>query len=252
MDTGLEQKEAVLNEFRTNGFVANPQSSIVIATVCGMGLMFLTIMVGAPIIVSMVALIGGILLVYGYRVGQITYQITTSGLHIKIRIFLPYWIRKKEEYRYVLWQDVRSFKHDFDQNRSCQQYEYIKLYLRKYPGEVWIANQRDKSGFVTFRDTFLQIVAIERHNSETNTKAISEVSHKKVVEHNEPFLVKRKGFYKTTSAKIVIVLLILAAVGLVLYNQFYGLSLRNLFRLEAIIIPGVAYMIYRVLVKVED
>ncbi|MFT5512197.1 MAG: hypothetical protein ACI8SE_000594 [Bacteroidia bacterium] len=40
MDQGIQENEETIYAFETNGFVENPQVSIAIATVCGMGLMF--------------------------------------------------------------------------------------------------------------------------------------------------------------------------------------------------------------------
>lgn len=67
----------------------------------------------------------------------------------------------------------------------------------------------------------------------------------------EPYLVQKPSFYKTRMAKLLTILFVFVAILLILINMNQGLSTRNLFRLEVIIVPGIVYMIYRVYVK-ED
>jgi len=118
METTLASSEKLIFEFTTNGFIENPQSSIAIATVGGMGLMFVTIMLGAPILISMIALIGGICLVYGFKVGKVTYALHSEVITLLTRRFIPYAIRKKEGHKSFVWKDIKSFKHDFDKTRT--------------------------------------------------------------------------------------------------------------------------------------
>jgi hypothetical protein len=253
MDTSLAKNEKPIVEFRTNGFIENPQSSIAMATVGGMALMFVTIMIGAPIFVSMVGLIGGICLVYGYKVGKVTYMLYSDGITLLTRRFIPYWISKKEGRKSFVWKEVKSFKHDFDKTRTGQEYEYIKLFLKKSPGQIWITNQRDKSGFETFRDTFLQLVAIERSSRDASPSKVPGAKRigTEEVKTPEPYLVQKPSFCKTRMAKLLTILFVFVAILLILINMNQGLSTRNLFRLEVIIVPGIVYMIYRVYVK-ED
>ncbi len=246
-----EPKSPLLASLHTNGFVANPMSSIAIATVCGMGFMFVTILLGAPILISMVGLFGGILLVYGYRVGKVTYDLYEDGIQMSIRRFIPYYLKKKEEQRFVAWKYIKSFKNDFDQQRGGGEYEFLKLYLSKSPGEIWITDQHDKSGFQAFRDAFKEVVRKE-HEASTKTQLGEQQSEKVSVKTKPTHLIEKVGFYKTITAKVITILFILIAAGLVVLNQTQGLSFRNLFRLELVIIPGVAYMVYRVFVKVEE
>lgn len=239
----------VLASLKTNGFVANPMSSIAIATVSGMALMFVTISIGAHIFISMLALFAGILLVYGFRVGKITYDLMEDGIRMRIRRFIPYYLKKKEEERFIVWTTIKSFKHDTDLTRNGQEYEFIKLYLKQSPGEVWITDQHDKTGFQTFRDAFREVVNAEKAKlASTMISATGATKEDQQTTH----LVQKKSFYKTNFAKIITVFFILVLAGLITAQQFYGLSLTSLYRLEFVLIPGVMYMSYRVFVKQED
>lgn len=240
----------VLASLKTNGFVSNPLGSIAIATMMGMGLMFITIMMGAHIFISMIALFAGILLVYGYKVGKITYDLYADGIHMRIRKFIPYFLKKKEAERFIVWRSIRSFKNDIDQKRGGGEYEFLKLYLDQSPGEVWITDQLDKNGFQMFKIEFYEIVRKEHEASKkpstSEDKMIGDVETTK-----SKHLVEKRSFYKSNAAKALTIFFILVAVGLAVNNQMQGLSFRNLFRLELIIIPGITYMVYRVFVKQE-
>ena len=256
METQETNNEEAIYEFTTNGFVENPIGSIVIATVAGMGLMFVTIMIGMPIIISMAALFAGILLVYGYKSGKVTYRLYSDGLGLTTRRFIPYWLKKKEGYKKLKWEEVKSYTHDFDKTRTGEEYEYIKLYLSKSPGQIWVTNQRNKGGFEIFRDNFLQLVALDQQvgdSPETKVPKSNRIGKQETLEIKESsekvYLVKRKSFYKTRAAKVLTILFVVISIFLVLLNLNFGLSWQNLFRLEVIIVPGIVYMIYRVYVK---
>lgn len=137
--------------------------------------------------------------------------------------------------------------------RQEQEYEYIKLFLKKSSGQIWITNQRDKSGFETFRDTFLQLVAVERRSRDATMSKVS--TEKRIGEEQQEapkeYLTQKESFYKTRKAKVITILFVIVAILLILIHMNQGLSTRNLFRLEVIIVPGIIYMIYRVYVK-ED
>ncbi|MFT5512198.1 MAG: hypothetical protein ACI8SE_000595 [Bacteroidia bacterium] len=127
------------------------------------------------------------------------------------------------------------------------------MYLNKSPGQIWITDQNDASGFSTFRDTLLQILALE-HQSKGARKEAQITTEKRVgsEEVRQTHLVQKRSFYKTITAKVLTILFMALAVTLLTFNEYYGLSLRHVYRLEFVIVPGVMYMIYRVFVKVED
>lgn len=137
--------------FTTKGFVKNPISTILLATFVGMMLMFVVMSTGLGVIPSMLGLFGGIYLVYGFQVATIDYEISSDGIHQNIRRLLPYKLNKKESKRLIKWEDIKSYKNDTDFSRQLQEYEFIKLYLRKKPKEIWITNQRNKHGFEEFK-----------------------------------------------------------------------------------------------------
>ena len=245
-----------ITSFSTNSFNQNPYSTIALATVGGMALMFIGIMIGLPIFLNMALLIGGILLVYGFNVGSTTYSIYASGIEQLMRPFILQMLGRAPRRRFIEWQDIRSFKHDHEFSRSVQEYEYIKLYLKRSPGQIWITDQKNKEGFETFRDTFLALMEKDSAASLKQTTPIVEelvppppaaVSK----ENTSPthHIRQRKSFYQTTLAKVITLLLLGMCVALAWFGFTHGMRWANWFRLAAILVPGSLYMCYRVFWK---
>ena len=236
--------------FTTNSFSENPINVIIMGTACGFGFMAVTIMLGAPIVLSMVGLIGGILLVYGYKIGQTRYEVHEEGIYQHIRNFIPYKLYKKTKERFIKWEDIRYYKHDNDMTRELKEYEYIKLFLKGAPGQIWITDQRNRKGFEEFRDAFLESVQIGA-TPKTKATAHQKSDAIKKTKQVKPRVAKRKGFYSTFAAKLITIVLLALTVGLFVFGALNGLRIANWFRLAAILLPGCLYMVYRVFLTRE-
>lgn len=222
-----------------------------LATFVGMMLMFVVMITGLGVIPSMLGLFGGIYLVYGFQVATIDYEISSEGIHQNIRRLLPYQINKKESKRLIRWEDIKSYKNDTDFSRQWKEYEYIKLYLRTKPKEVWITNQRNKHGFEDFKQAFLQAV---ENVSQSSDSQVSKSDWKHTVDSRSQRKVgikRKKSFYKTTFAKILTGFFILMCAGIFAWGTINGWKLTHPIRFGAILLPGTLYMTWRVFVK-ED
>lgn len=233
-----------ITSFTTNSFVYNPTKTILNAVFTGMGFMFITIFLGAPTIISMIALFSGILLIYGYRIGKVKYSLYPFGIHQTIKKFIPDMLGKEAEERLITWNFINSYKIDKDLSKSLTTYHFIKLYLNVSPKEIWITDQVDKEGFEKFRFEFEKLIQeheIIRAENDFNPRSISNV------EDIRPQYVKRKrGFYSTIFAKIVTLFFVVVSILLFLFAIKSGMRLTNWFRLGVVIIPGIIYMVYRV------
>lgn len=247
-------------QFTTNGFVGNPMSVIAMATLSGMMFMSVGIMVGLPPLLGMVLLFGGILLVYGYKVGKVQYTIKSDGIHMRIRRFIPYWLKKKEKEKVIRWDNIKSYRNDMDWSRRFKEYEFIKLYLNVSPRQIWITDQRDKTGFQKFRDAFLK----ELGHADTEP-GVAEVKPKRkeneVVQDESMFktskpaphshIKRRKSFYKTFFAQVLTIIFIATTVGIWIYGEQNGQKLTHFIRLRYVLVPGTVYMVFRVFVKAD-
>jgi len=252
----MQTYQTPLAQFTTNSFVGNPIQVILLGTSVGMCLMFVGIVIGVPVFISMALLFGGIGLVYGYMIGKVQYTLLPNGIEQRIRKFIPFYLSKKEETRFIGWEQINSFKNDTDYSRQVKEYEYIKLYLNAAPREIWITNQLDEAGFNTFKDAFLlkmqefkpQIVVGDYANEDAqNPYSLSRglrAGGGKKIEIKE-----KKSFYKTTLAKIVTILFVLASIGIAILGVSMNMRITNWIKFGIIILPGTFYMVSRVFIR---
>ena len=235
----MEEKE-ILSTFETNGFFKDPISSIVMATMVGMFLMF-TFMMVAGVIGGMIGLLGGILLVYGFWAGRARYYLTEKGLGRRMEPFVAKWIKRGVKEQFIPFEHMVSYRADKDLNRGMQEVEFLKIKLKTSPHRIWINNQKNPDGFFEFRDRFIEVV---RNRNEKTIKKREEVKSQSV--SGTP-IVEKKSWYTTLFAKIITWIFILSSLGLLLLYITGDLS-RNtqLFRLFYIVIPGTIYMVIRV------
>jgi hypothetical protein len=252
----METNSTPLAQFTTNSFVGNPIGVIVLGTAVGMGFMFVGILLGAPIYLSMALLFGGIGLVYGYMIGKVQYTLLPNGVEQRIRKFIPYYLNKKEETRFIKWEQINSFKNDTDFSRQVKEYEYIKLYLNVPPREIWITDQIDPIGFNVFKSAFLlrmqefipqpkvaSLASVEANNPYFLSRGVKSTSGKQIE------IKEKKSFYKTTLAKIITIVFVLVAIGIALVGVSVGMRTTNWIKFGIIILPGTFYMVSRVFIR---
>ncbi len=252
----METNSTPLAQFTTNSFVGNPIGVIVLGTAVGMGFMFVGILLGAPIYLSMALLFGGIGLVYGYMIGKVQYTLLPNGVEQRIRKFIPFYLSKKEETRFIKWEQINSFKNDTDFSRQVKEYEYLKLYLNVPPREIWITNQLDDAGFQQFKNAFLiKMQEFTPQQEVVGFTKTEEINPYSLAQNQNPSSGKRieikekKSFYKTTFAKILTVFFVLVAIGITLVGISVGMRTTNWIKFGIIILPGTFYMVSRVFVR---
>lgn len=237
----------------------------------GMTAMMITIFLGAPVVVSMVALMGPMFLVVGFTSGRTQYMLGPEYLEKRIVTFFG---ARRIDKKYT-WSAVKNFKEGEDMNRSLEQYKYIEVNF--YGGETWqITDQKDKLTYPIFKQVFLQ--GVETYNSgnsltdtkpaysspvsvtpSTPDKAVNTTSAPlhtvtKATGKTLPPLTKierKKTFYETIWARVffwAMALLTSAIAGFMVLNPGY-MSGSIAFKVSFVIIPGMGYLYYRVYVK---
>jgi hypothetical protein len=260
----METPEAIRATFTTNSFTSNPYMVIALGVFLGTTLMFFGIIIGVPVILSMVLLFAGIGIPYGYGMGKVQYSLTQQGIEQNIRRFIPYAVKGKEEIRMITWDKISSFKTDTDKKRYGGDYEFIKLYLKISPGEIWITDQQDKAGFQIFRNAFLLMVgAVNAQKAKAakatlqpqpvseNSPSINEGHYRSQSDvlhsiNENPLIRQRKSFYETFFAKVLTLFFTLFTILLIWIFCYQGMHFTNWFKLMFIVLPGTVYMLYRV------
>ena len=239
--------------YQTNSFSENPMSVIGMGMGVGMGAMFMFILGGAPVFLSMAALIGGILVVYGYKIGKTRYELHAEGIYQCISLFIPNMLKKRPKERFIEWKDIKSYRNDTDFKRNLQEYEYLKLYLRKSPSQIWITNDGGRVSFEAFRDKFLELIGDAEKGKDSAQSVPNAVSDSplevKVIKDAMSDIKRKPSFYAGIFAKILTVFFILLTVALFVFGYFNGMRMANWFRLAAILLPGTLYMSYRVFIN---
>lgn len=217
----------------------------------GMSGMYAAILMGAPVWLSMVALMVPMLMLLAFTSGQAVYTISDEELQRSITPFaatyLPFIPTKRAAYQ---WAKIEHFKNGKEVNRSMQEYEFLEIHF--VGGKVWqITDQASPTEFTAFRNSFLQ--KVEELNSvasgspakaDTKTPTASTTATTIPAQKIE----QRKTFYETVWAKIIFwifALLYSAIIGFLFLNPEYN-KWQYQFRLGIIAIPGLAYMWYRI------
>jgi len=208
----------------TRGFVARPGRTIAVSTFAGLLAMGASFAVSSSPVVGILSLFAGVLAVFGLRTGDVDFRVTAKGLH---RTFVPFagiGGRGKREQFFAL-ADMRSWRRDRDLSRYRQgEVERLVIALRRPPFRIVIHDMMGKEAFTHFADRFAGLATAAG-------------------------VPRRPGFYATLWAKLFLVVFAVAAGGLLVLLALGTLSPTNTFRLMVVILPGVAYMGWRILAR---
>ncbi|MCP4380113.1 MAG: hypothetical protein GY798_01575 [Hyphomicrobiales bacterium] len=211
-------------ELATRGFIGRPWPTILAATFAGLFAMSLSFMVALPILVSMVALFAGILLVFGFRTGDMRYRLTADGLQRSFRPLAARFFHLPGREQTFRFDQMRFYRRDRDWSRyRVQEVESLTIGVRRPPYRIVIHDMIDKAEFGAFADRFEQLAA----------RDITEIPRK-------------PGFYQSVWAMLLTALFAVIAVVLILLFAIGMLNPTGIFRLLVVIIPGVIYMAWRV------
>lgn len=236
-----ETKEPIASfssrSFLKGGLVSN----IAIVTFISLLVMSLLINLDLPIWITVGAFMLTIYVLIQMRSGKVRYDLFEWGF---TQHLTPMFNKKRRIERRFTWDDVKSYQVGIDMNRRKQEYNYLNLRLKKTPDHIQMHDaDSDMQYFLQFRDAFVK--QLEGYNaSYTEAPTVASRDEKRKIGP-----IKRKpDFYKTFWAKLITLLLVvftLVMLGYVILNRG-NVSYTNLFRIFVIIIPGTAYMLYRV------
>lgn len=211
-----------------------------IVTFLSLMVMSILINLGVPILIVVAVFLINIYVLIMWRSGSVRYDLYSWGFTQHLS---PTFNKNRRIKRVFTWDDVKSYQVGIDMNRQKQEYNYLKLSLRKAPNHIQIQDTESTMDmFMRFREAFVEQIEHFNASPETATPAPSpaEPVHRPIK--------KRKDFYKTFVAKaftLVMVVFSLVLVGYVVMN-FGDVRRTNMFRIFAIILPGTLYMVYRV------
>lgn len=213
-----------------------------------MAVLYLAILLGAGVWISLFLFLGVMILTMGLFSGEGEYILRSEGVYKKVIPFLSLSFKRKERIWFHSWNEIKSFKCGKDMNRSLQEYEY--LWIRFNGGSAWqITNQKNDSEFQQFKNNFIRIVRQLNKEAEdysvTTGKNLDTFSPSAHLTHP---IRQKKTFYETVWAKIFVWLMVafITGISIVFIKDPQLLSSHSFFRIIYIIIPGIGYILYRV------
>lgn len=224
----------------------------------GMSIMFLSIMFGMPIFVSMAALIGGILLGIGLLAGEATYTVDAFGLRQEIGPLNWFKLIDKKIDRHFSWKDIEWAQMGTDLNRSLVEYHYLKIKLTKWPYHLQLTSDKaDLNEYNQFISVFNQLSGNSNKIEETNNEQIntpaqfSDVPPSSIPYNAPNQKIKIKpDFYSTKKAKLLFIVFCIFILGIVSFIIDTGtIKITHALRFGLIIIPGMWYFYWRLFVR---
>lgn len=208
----------------TRGFIGRPGPTILAATGAGLLGMWISFAFDPPIVVSMAALFAGILLVLGFRAGEMRYRLTGAGLSRSFRPLLARYLRLPGREQSFRFDEMRFYRRDRDWSRyRAEEVESLTIGVRRPPFRVVIHDMIDKGAFGAFADRFEQLAG-----------------------QAETVVARRPGFYQSIRALLLTAVFAVMAAGLLAAFFANMIGPTGIFRLLIVIIPGVIYMGWRV------
>lgn len=219
----------------------------------GMSGMYTAILIGAPVWISMLALMVPMVALLAFSSGKAIYTINDDELQRTITPFAAQYIKTiSTKHVAYHWSKIKHFKNGKEVNRSMQEYEFLEIHF--IGGLVWqITDQANQAEFAAFKNAFMQKVdelnsrtAVSNSTTQTTTAAPATTTVSKAVSSHK--IEQRATFYETVWAKILFWGLALFYSGIVAFlslNPEYN-KWQYQFRIGFVALPGLAYMWYRI------
>lgn len=219
---------------------------ILVGTWAGMAVMFALIALGVGVFLTLLALLGTMYLVISLLIYRAVYTLDESGIREEV---VPYWAPfrwKKPGQLHFSWEQVKAYKiledaHRYNPDpRQDTQKVIFTLYLKDPSYKIVFNNGKtaqSRESFARFLEEFLaKVKDINLEKASTTPGA----------DIPEPAIVRKKSFYEKPVAKLITLVFIVATIWITyMLVQGYG-SGASWFRLFLLLIPGTAYMSYRV------
>ena len=217
---------------------------IILMMQAGMGAMFIPILLGAPVWVSVAVLMGVILLMMGLLAGNCTYTLHDGGITQEIRSFSLMPVLKRTV-RHFSWSQILYYKAGTDMTKSLEQYNYLYISVSPFPYQLRLSDhQWDKQAFLQFAEAFATQIEIRKQQTPSSSKPSTAAASISDIMQQSSF--RRRSFYEKPIAHIIFWILIIGSAVLAWWMWAYGLAQqRHWYRFGAIIVPGLSYMAYR-------
>lgn len=223
------------------------------STQLGLWVMFVGVLVGLPVLVNVILLVGVIAAVLYVCSAEILYSLEDSGLtrSIQPKVLKSTRLTRQE---HVKWERIVWYTLDHDRNRSWQAYPYL-LIKGKKPAFQWkIAgkNMQD-TAFDQFARSFIQSIpasSLPHLGAEPQSPQGHPDNPSRVdTSSTTPTVRSRASFYRTKWAKGLAILFVIVDVLLIGGALTGGITLSatSMYRLIAVLLPGTAYVLYRTL-----
>jgi hypothetical protein len=245
-----------IGSYQRKGLVSGGVAlELIVGTQLGMGVMLAGVMLGLPVFLNVVLLVGAITGVLHVCSAEISYIIESSGLTRSIQ---PKVLKSSRLFRreHVVWERIVWYTVDHDRSRSWQAYPYLHI-KGKNPAFQWRVagkNMQD-TAFRQFVDAFIQnipSISPGYPGAESPSGRAQPIGAPlEITPPAKPLIRQREGFYRTRKAKALAILFVVADILLIggVLTGSIALSATSTYRLIAVLLPGTAYMLYRTLRK---
>lgn len=235
--------------FNGKGFRYPFWFSILVITQMGLSAMFVAMMAGAPVFLSMLAMVAAFIIGIGWLAGNVTYTLYHQGIYVEITPFQWLTLARGTQVRHYNWSEIKSYRTGTDMNRALATYHYLYIRVSKMPYQLRLSDDKnDKASFHHFLEKFEQQIAMDG-NAILPKQGHSRTTQKSIF--SNPTSVKRKpSFYERPIAHLVFWILAIGSGGLAWVMLSQGmLKDTYLMRFGLIIVPGLCYMAYRLYAK---
>jgi hypothetical protein len=224
---------------------------MILSTQLGLGVMLAGVMLGLPVFLNVILLVGAITGVLYVCSAEIHYTVETTGLTRSIQ---PKVLKSSRLFRHehIGWERILWYTVDYDRSRSWKAYPYL-LIRGKNPAFQWRIAGRDlqDTAFQQFVKAFTQGIPYinPAPSDEAHRKSRPQPAGPSIASTPPamPRIRPRQGFYRTKRAKGLAILFLAADILLIggVLTGSISLSATSTFRLIGVLIPGTAYVLYR-------
>ncbi|MBK6275335.1 MAG: hypothetical protein IPF58_11890 [Saprospirales bacterium] len=215
-------------------------ASLSIALSIALGTMYTSVFIGLHPIVSTVLMVGLLILVLYFLSCEATFTIRENKLE-RLLLSSNFLFKNKVE-RTQNFSDIISYKNGTDKGKYRGEFQYLEIKFRN--SEVWKISDmygERKEGYDNFLRHFLSQV-----NNYNQLQSSTELTTSTIqTSTNKLQQIKReKTFYESNFGKIYTIALGIFIVLLLVYGKEF-MNGSATYKLNAVLIPGFAYLFYR-------
>lgn len=221
-------------------------ASLVFGLNIAMVILFVGIYIGLPTIVNVILLIGVLFFIFSFISNDATFTLSQFSLTktLEDKNFL---FKNKPKISFF-WSDVKSYKQGTDRGKYRGEIAYLEI--KFLTGEVWKVTDmygERKAEFDEYQTYFLEAVNKINQSNSTNRTPESTQPKISIITSNDVLIKREKTFYETIFGKLFTILLGITIVAI--FSFSLSLNRTSWFKLDAVLIPGFVYMVYRTFIK---